>query len=122
MGCRYTPPRKIPPGTFHPVIFPPGMFPPTLFRFVTRLARVWIGDSSRNRFVSTAYFALGGKLPGGGETGGEHRGGNFWGGKFRSPNHIQKLDFQKTFHVRFLVLAFFDEKHLIFFGILFRGF
>ena len=65
---------SFPPVSFHPCVllrlFPPpevsplrvfqpwgDTSPPMLFRLVARFARVRIGDSSRNRFASTAYFA-----------------------------------------------------------------
>ena len=51
-----------------------------LFRLVARFARVRNGDSSRNRFASTAYFAWG-ETSGAEKTGGKHRGGNFREGK-----------------------------------------
>ena len=47
-GARAFPPSFTPLG---------GLLPPTLFRLVARFARVRIGDSSQNRFASTAYFA-----------------------------------------------------------------
>ena len=70
---------------------PQGTSPPTLFRFVARFARVRIGDSSRNRFASTAYFAQSQTtlfscilfmrwMFRGGTTGVEHSGSNFLGG------------------------------------------
>ena len=44
-------------GHFPPDTSPNDTSPPMLFRFVARFARVRIGNSSRNRFASTAYFA-----------------------------------------------------------------
>ena len=70
--------------------FPHGTSPPTFFRFVGRFAHVRIGDSNRNRFASTAYFAqsrttlfpcillmggsVRGEVPGGESAGGIARG------------------------------------------------
>ena len=64
-------------------------FTPTLFLFVVRFARVRIGDSSRNRFASTAYFACGegrGGTSGGGNRG-EHRVETFVG---ESSGHLEE--------------------------------
>ena len=96
--------------------FPPGQFPPDtspldtspnvtsspmLFRFAARFARVRIGDSSRNRFTSSAYFAqsqaklfqcilfIGASIRGESARGGKAPGGTAWGWSVRSPvNHL----------------------------------
>ena len=109
-GSRTPDPRRFPPGNFPPWINPSLTFPsrllpltdnslhvtspPTLFQFVARFARTRIGDSSRNRFVSTVYFAqsqttlfpcilfMGGML-----WGGNNRVGTFRG-EYSSHPHI----------------------------------
>ena len=82
-----------PPRVFHPwgnTSAPPP--PPTLFQFVAHFARVTIGDSSRNRFASTAYFAWektsGGEKPGG-NTGVETSGGESTGHRICSSSLLQ---------------------------------
>ena len=63
LGYRYTAPRNVPPRYIPPRNVPAGKnriffrFVAALFRFVAHFARVRIEDSSRSRFVSTAYFA-----------------------------------------------------------------
>ena len=69
-SSRYIPPRKFCPERSTPAYSPKKCSPPTLFRFVSRFARIRIGDSSRNRCASAAYFAW---------------EGNFQGENFRSP-------------------------------------
>ena len=81
-GSRSTP-VKFPPERSTLVYSPKECSPPTLFRLV---ARVRIEDSSRNRFVSTAYFTQSQTtlflcilFMGGMFRGGNNRGGSFWG-------------------------------------------
>ena len=84
-GSRYSPPREIPPERFTSVYSPKECSLPMLFLFVARFARVRIEDSSRNRFVSTAYFVQSQTMlfPCILFMGGMFRGGNNRGGTFR---------------------------------------